>query len=302
VVYQDEHAYISAYESVAARLLTRVRELGVAIVADDLASGELVALTQDFYFRRGDPRGSFKASLDSDRRITLHGNLTTARLIGVTGRSEASGHRRFTMLAYTGTIDLTTLKPAVELRPAFIGWLTLGGGPFAEHDDRREVWPQQIDQFSAIAGKRATAADRRAVSRMSEESVKTAFADIIGEPFVPKDWGGETSDLFTGRLTKGGKPLSASFAFKGPALKGTLHISGMGKRGDQALRLAHEPADLLVVQHHQSIAADVRNLLSAIARMHRRRWMAIDGETTAVILGVYGKLPSPPPSPGGDGG
>lgn len=78
--------------------------------------------------------------------------------------------------------------PTVQLRPAFIGWRTLGAGLFAEHDDRREVWPQQLDQFSAIAGKRATDAERRAVSSMSEENVKNAFADIIGEPFVSKDW------------------------------------------------------------------------------------------------------------------
>jgi hypothetical protein len=32
---------------------------------------------------------------------------------------------------------------------------------------------------------------------VSEDAVKQVFAEIIGEPFVPKDWGGEKSDLQT---------------------------------------------------------------------------------------------------------
>lgn len=293
IAYQDDLAHVGAYEDVVARLLGRVRELGVAWLEGDLENGELVTLTQDFYIRRdNEDRGSFKAKLDSNRGVGITGRFSTSWLVGATGQSETFGHHRFTMLGYTGTFERNPPSPQVELRPVFIGWRMLGSGPLAEHDDRREVWPQQIDQFARINGKRASAADRAAVRKMSEDRVKHAFAEIIGEPFVPKDWGGETSDLYTNRLTTSGKPLSAAFAFKGPSLKGTLYIAGMGARGDQALRLAHDPADLLVVQHHDAIAAEVRNLLSSIARMHGRRFMLIDGETTAVILGEYGKLPT----------
>jgi hypothetical protein len=45
------------------------------------------------------------------------------------------------------------------------------------------------------------------------------------------------------------------------------------------------------VQHHSQIAADVRNLMSAISRQHGRLYTTIDGETTARILRTYGKLP-----------
>jgi hypothetical protein len=33
-----------------------------------------------------------------------------------------------------------------------------------------------------------------------EESIKRAFANIIGESYVPKDWAGENQDLYTSRI------------------------------------------------------------------------------------------------------
>lgn len=291
--FEHSIAHVGAYEAAVAQLLDRALELDVAVATDDLQEGLLVTLTQDFYIRRdSDERGSLKGYLDSNRDIELQGRFTTARLIGATGQSETFGHKRLTMLAYVEGISLGDSHSRIELRPLFIGWRLLGNESTPTVDDRREVWPQQIDQFSAISDKRASAKDRAAVKSLSEEEVKVAFAEIIGEPFVPSDWGGETSDLFTNRLTMDGVPLSAAFAFKGPAHKGKLDIASMGVRGDQAIRLVSDPADLIVVQHHDSIVAAVRNLLSALARMHRRHFMVIDGESTATILREYGKLPT----------
>jgi hypothetical protein len=289
----DDLARGGALEGAVARLLGRVRELNVALVAGDLQAGELVTFTQDLYVRRdSDERGSFRCKLDSDRKIALSGRFSTSRLVGTTGRSETFGHNRVTVVGYVGDVALDVDTPRITVRPIFMGWRALVNQAGHEmSDDRREVWAGQIDQFSAIRGKRASAAERGIVSRMREDEVKHAFADIIGEPFVPSDWGGETSDLFSSRLSEDGEPLTAAFAFKGRAVPGPLYVAGMGKRGDQALRLAQEPADLLVVQHHNTIAAAVRNLLSAIARERGKRYTVIDGETTAVILREYDKLP-----------
>lgn len=296
----DALTHVGAYEDIVGRLLVSSAELDVAIVSEELQPGQLVTLSQNFYFRRiNEERGAFRGWLDVDRTIRLHGRFSISRLIGATGKSETFGHRRFTMLAYVQDLDLASSPPTIELRPMFIGWRMVAREAIAAHDDRREIWPQQCDQFEAIAGKRATATDRAAVALLSEEQVKNAFASIIGEPFVPKDWGGETSDLYTTRLTIEQEPVAAAFAFKGPALKGTLHPTGMGKRGDQGLRLAHEPADLMVVQHHGPIAAEVRNLMSALARSTGKRFMVIDGETTAIILATYGRRPDVT-SPGTD--
>jgi hypothetical protein len=286
-------AHVGAYEDAAAELFNSATELDVAVVSGDVQSGHLVALTQDFYIRReSDERGSFRAGLATDREITIYGRFSTSHLVGSTGQTETFGHHRFSMLAYVGDVSLANSDRRIELRPLCVGWrVTRTDGLLLADIDRREVWPQQIDQFARIANKRATSGDRAAVAAMPERGVKTAFAEIIGEPFITPDWGGETSDLSTSRLTMAGTPLSADFAFKGPGLKGTLQISGMGKNGDQALRLAHESVDLYVVQHHGPIAAAVKNLMSALARTHQRRFMVIDGETTATILREYDKLP-----------
>ncbi len=45
--------------------------------------------------------------------------------------------------------------------------------------------------------------------KVPEEKVKEAFAEIIGEPTVPKDWGGERSDLFSSRVELDGKRISS---------------------------------------------------------------------------------------------
>jgi hypothetical protein len=127
------------------------------------------------------------------------------------------------MLAYVEKADLAGHEPSIALRPTFIGWRLAPDVPGLPSlvNDRAEVWVGEIDQFSAMRGRRVSKADLAAVSSMSEDAIKHAFADIIGEPFVPKDWPGETSDLSTTRLTIEGDPVSAAFAFKGPGRKGS---------------------------------------------------------------------------------
>jgi hypothetical protein len=297
--FTERDAHIGALQDAAARLLEDARELSVAGVEGDVEPGELVSLTQDLYIRRAsEEEGRFRAKLDTDRQILVEGRFSRSWLVGSTGRSESFGHSRLTMLAYVGEVDLGALPPHIELRPVFFGWrLQASDSTWAPLDDLRVTWPNQIDQFAMIRGKRASAANRALVGRMPERDVKRAFAEIVGEPYVEKDWAGETSDLFTDRLSIAGEPISAAFAFKGPGVSGTLHIAGMGKRGDQAIRLATEPADVLVVQHHAAIGADVRNLLAALARRYAKRYMVIDGEITALILREYGQLPPAPCSP-----
>jgi hypothetical protein len=127
---------------------------------------------------------------------------------------------------------------------------------------------------------------------MPEAAVKQAFADIIGEPYVSKDWGGEKSDLVTARLTVDGEPTSAAFIFKGPSVPGPLHPGNMGKRGDQLIRAFDEPVDLIVVQHCNKIENSVVRTAEGLAYDPRRprRYCIIDGADTAQILSAYGKL------------
>ncbi len=55
-----------------------------------------------------------------------------------------------------------------------------------------------------VAG-RLGALELQAVMRVPEETVKRALAGLIGENFVPKDWGGEQSDLYTSRVFARGR-------------------------------------------------------------------------------------------------
>jgi hypothetical protein len=80
---------------------------------------------------------------------------------------------------------------------------------------------------------------------------------LLGEPSDPKDWGGETSDLYTSRLKSGGKRITAAFAFKGPGKKGKLVPGKMGKNGDQIQRLFQEDADIFIVQYWSEIAPSI---------------------------------------------
>ena len=188
---------------------------------------------------------------------------------------------------------------AIELQPVLIGQLR-----YADVDmfgrvnaDSLQVWPHEIDEFARLNdSKGASANARRKIGELSEDDVKAAFAALIGEPYVPKDWGGERSDLNTTRLRLDGAPLEASFVFKGPGAPKKMVIATLGKNGDQIARALTEEPDLVVVQHYGAIDATVRHMLErycffeTYGRRKQTRWMVLDGETTAQLLDAYGKL------------
>jgi hypothetical protein len=159
---------------------------------------------------------------------------------------------------------------------------------------KANVHPQAIDAFSNMAPVRPPSAQRlNAIMRnISESNVKEAFAEIIGEPFVPKDWAGERSDLYTSRVTVNGVATSAAFLLKGPSVSGPMHVADLGRRGDQIARLFDEPADLLVLQHGNKVETAVVKTMRAFAVIPSdpRRYCIIDGADTYRILKAYGYL------------
>ncbi|WP_285314186.1 hypothetical protein [Pseudarthrobacter sp. fls2-241-R2A-168] len=279
---------------------SRPQELAVWLMNDrTVGDSELVTTTQRFYFRKvSDTRRSFRAPSSVDKDVTVEGRFSISRCVGDTGIDMLRQSRRVTVLGYARVVE-TNPKVHIEISPLFIGWIVerpeSEDAPIFDYTDRRQIWASQVDQFEKIKdAPKATAEMRKEVSAMPEDTVKQHFAEIIGEPYVGKDWGGEKSDLFTSRLTIDGQPVSVGFAFKGPGKKGKLTISAMGTNGDQALRLFEEPIDIGVVQHHREIVPAVNNLLDALARQHNAQYMVIDGETTAQILSAYGYLSSVP--------
>ena len=134
--------------------------------------------------------------------------------------------------------------------------------------------------------------DLNALKGVPEAEVKRAFVEIIGEDHVPKDWGGETSDLFTPSVLLGGQRIPAAFVFKGPAKFHPMTLADLGKNGDQLVRLQTEPADLLVVQHCHRITPPVRSVLRAFCNESgRSRYCSvIDGFGTLRLLRAYSKV------------
>lgn len=161
-----------------------------------------------------------------------------------------------------------------------------------------QLWPEDIDQFEKMQRFQVaeTTEWTSAMRNLPESRVKECFATLLGD-LTKKDWGGETSDHFTTSLSIEGRRRSAAFLFKGPGggfREMTLDLCG--KRADQIVRLATEPADILVVQHCHNIASAVRMTLHAFVQPGwreggiARKYCLIDGKSTFQILKAYDLL------------
>ena len=167
--------------------------------------------------------------------------------------TELSGLRRLLVLGMATNITGQVIEaiPWVMADPV---------APFGPHTQigahwptRLEVFVDNIDNFELVQGtaRSLSSTDLELLRNIPEKAIKEAFAEIIGEPTVPKDWSGERSDLFTTAINLDAKRISAAVAFKGPAKFHPMTVADLGKNGDQIDRLFSEPADLLILQHCQ---------------------------------------------------
>jgi hypothetical protein len=190
-------------------------------------------------------------------------------------------------------------QESIEAIPYIIGNI-IGQGkdtPSLENSlwqNHREIHICQIDNFANIENyleKRISDKDLQALKSISEKEIKTAFAEIINEPTIPKDWGGELSDLFSTMIRINNKNYSTAIAFKGPAKFYPMKMNSLGKNGDQIVRLFNEPAELLVLQHCHKIEGPVRSTMRAFAERisNPRMFCLIDGFNTLKILRTYEK-------------
>lgn len=276
-------------------------------MAKQLAAGQLVWLDQAFHFRgvedayyrskHGDSvRASFWTKLNTDQAMQVHADINATWVTSDTGAHMLSGTRRQFVLAFVESVS----AERVRIRTIVIGHRRHFDRKYRMStplEDAAHVWPHDVDQFSEVDfSKRVSKSSLEELRHVPEEAVKHWFAEIIGEPDVPKDWGGEQYDLWTRHLTVQGKRVRAAIAFKGPAAFHPMQISDLGKNGDQIQRLAHSPADLLVVQHCHSISSSVEHMLRLVATApgHLRRYMLIDGYATVSILRHFEYLPVTP--------
>lgn len=281
--------------------------LGKLIADDTLRVGLLFTHYSNFYFKGlreigrqiddgKNPRqmASGYSKLDDFRKgLRVAFQFHHEHLVSNSAWGWLSGQQRVIVVGLITKIE----KNEIEAIPYVIGNPapeTFGGSPLGHHwANRLEVTVDAIDSFSAVRelNLRLAKKDLAMLKDVPEADVKQAFAEIIGEPTVPKDWGGERSDLFSSRLVLDGERVSTAFAFKGPAKFEPLTLAAMGKNGDQIDRLYSEPADLFVVQHCHEITPPIRAHMRAFAQQVGRPklFCLIDGYDTIRVLTAYGK-------------
>jgi len=160
----------------------------------------------------------------------------------------------------------------------------------------QEISVEKIDSFQKASEVSESEVNGLVPLQLPEADIKRMLREIIDEPFDQKDWGGETSDLFTTRVMFRGRRTPSAFLLKGPSVKGPMYIASLGKRGDQGQRLFQEPASLYVVQHVDKIVSAVRSHIQMLADQKAQEIEAsvyycfIDGADLAKLLVAYGKI------------
>ena len=279
--------------------------LGVLLANNKLTTESLFTHHSDYYFvglgKVGEARAQGKTVKPAKAYSKLEDWQTGAKvtfdfhdehLTSTSSLSVLKGHTRVFVLGLATDIKGTTIKSIPYVIANIVDPLSpLPGfaGPWWNH---LEVSVEQIDTFSAIRKTEVQSQQSlKKLKNIPERKVKTAFAEIIGEPNIPKDWGGESSDLFTSRLMIENQRISTAFLLKGPSRFHSMTPADLGKNGDQIGRLFDEPADFLVLQHCHEVGNAVRRQMRAYAQQmgNPRKFCIIDGYDTLRILTAYNK-------------
>jgi hypothetical protein len=309
----DERAGLGRFaDQITEAILDRqVPDIRVVAIEKELGTIEhrLVTIRSGFYFRRTGSGSSQrihfrdKIRVDEATELQVEGEFDPQRLEANSARKNLSGRKNVFMAGIA--TEVHEESPHVVVRPLLIGfpYFTPRGNredfdslsEYFHRQHRPEIFCWDVDQFRLDERDMmtpATQSELRHLFQMPEQRVKEMFGQILGLSTVPADWGGEHSDLMAD-ISIDGVSARAAFAFKGPGGKPrpwTLHPANMGKRGDQAVRLFAEQADVMIVQHCSSIAEAVRHIMEALATSKRRQYMLIDGDWTVRILKKAGLL------------
>lgn len=199
--------------------------------------------------------------LQEGRHLALKGAVKQVKKGGDTAyqRIDAIFAHRDQILGLAGNLaklaKLPTKRKAAVVLPKYVKVPSAGA-------QVTRVTVDDIESFKLVRKIRSSPSLPKTVG---EEEVKTGVQNILGEPGAFKDWGGEDSDLYSGRLRVNGKRHAAAFAFKGPGEPGALVPGRMGKNGDQLSRLFRQDADVFLVQHWREIKPSVPEMMRSLA-------------------------------------
>jgi hypothetical protein len=266
-----------------------------------IINGDLLWIETDFYFK-----DAIKARIAYDKGVrpsysTFHTKLKAFDNLKITGHINAehfsadstthilSGKRNVFMFFYIQEQQMNE----IVIRPIVIGSKMIGGdASFSLPTNYIQVYAEDIDEFSKVKAIPRSRSPITLIKDISEKQIKNWFAEIIFENNIPKDWGGEKSDLFTNHIHVKGKRCNAAFLFKGPAKFEPMIIKNLGKNGDQITRLYEDPAEIYVLHHCQFIRPEIIKTMTAFSTRFfaPSKFCVIDGEDTLRILKAYKKI------------
>jgi hypothetical protein len=295
----NDYSYISAALSLAkdcgARTISEILSSEETNVGDVVASTDRILGDASVY---SDSRVEYQVHTECEFKKAAWVQFSTENIKADTTKMQLHKHYG---LSLVGIIDEVT-EDRIYIAPLVMGTPWLHPNPSGEpdfemmltHYEFFETFIEDIDEFKLV---RSVPRDEsgnawECLQNISENTVKAAICSILKE--VPsKDWGGETSDHFSTSVHLSGCRVSAAFLLKGPARFSEMKAAHLGKNGDQIVRLASEPARLLILQHSHRVSAPVRATLRAFSvnPCSPRRYCIIDGPDTYRLLKAYGQLP-----------
>lgn len=202
----------------------------------------------------------------------------------------AGGHA----IALVGEV-ISQERSELVIEPIIMGapWIQEEGASFDPSWLAYDFYENFIEDFDEFSKVRSVPLPPHApeMEVVSEAAFKACLADILGGE-TPRDWGGETSDLYAAHMHLNGKSTTAAFLLKGPAGFRPMSLNHLGKNNDQIYRLSQEPAQVLIVQHCHDILPAVRATLRVFAVQpgRPRRYCLIDGRDSLRLLQAYGLL------------
>lgn len=172
-------------------------------------------------------------------------------LTSQSSRVHLTGCKRLFVLGVITSKD----ENQIEGIPYVIGSLVMNlfteKGPFLFWPTRFAITIDEVDSFLNVRAQRPPSLQEiEALRRVPEEAIKETVAQILGEPFVPKDWAGERSDLFTSRIVL--KQDNCSVCVQRPlsAVDREMVMAGLSRMDVTGYRAA-EKRSLMVEIHRE---------------------------------------------------
>lgn len=276
----------------------KINSLEELLLDGNIKEGQLVIFNGALYFRglnraiekmeRGEKTFAlFHRKFPEFNNILFEGNFSSEHLTCNTATAELTRYNRKFIFGYIKKVE--NLK--INVRPIIIADRLLDSpqNPYIEYRNNFKIMPERIDEFKYILARDHKYFDVKELANYPEKQIKKWFAEIINEGNIPKDWGGESSDLFSSHIHYEGRRYYAAFLFKGPSCFHKMTLKDLGKNGDQIVRLFNEPADILVLQHCHYIRSEVIKTMEAFAsRFYSPKYYCVvDGIDTLRILKGY---------------